>query len=172
MSNQLCLTFEPTKSDKAGQAKRTLECLRAGPKTTLELIAAVGPRPAAYVRQLRQQGWRIESTKLEKVALYRLVGKVEMVEVTKAMQEAYYETQHWNDTRLQRLHFDGWRCASCGLKHDLQCHHWKYDLFNENQVDLLTLCRECHERMHNYDNVQCHFPRFVEPWIAEKLSTN
>lgn len=161
--------FEPTQQQKSSQAQRVLDLLKICDRSTLDLLD-VGPRPAAYVRQLRQMGYQIESAKEGNIAVYHLIGKVEMVEVTPAMQELYYTTPHWQYTRAKRKEFDGYRCACCQTTERLQVHHWKYDLFNEQQCDLLTVCDECHNRIHSYANVHCHFPRWVTPEIAEKLS--
>ncbi len=168
MSDQMLMVCEPTTQKKLSQASRTLELLEVGPRTTIELFA-VGPRPAAYVRQLRLMGYIIHSEITGKVATYSLLGQVEMVEVTDAMQSRYYETEHWKRTRRSRLDFDACACRLCGSAHELQVHHWRYDLFAEQLCDLLTVCRTCHLQLHSYENVHCHFPRYVLPEIAERL---
>lgn len=162
--------FEPPVCEKLKQAERTLALLEICDRSTLDLLV-VGPRPAAYIRELRLRGWQIESKKENKVAVYHLVGKVPMVEVTDEMQSSYYQTQHWFETRRARMDFDKYRCAICQTCDELQVHHWQYDLFAENQIDLLTLCAECHLRIHQYPNVQCHFPRSVTPEVAERIQS-
>ena len=92
-----------------------------------------------------------------------------LIEVTDEMKAAYYETAHWNETRSQRLFKDGFTCRSCMSVTDLQVHHWVYELFEESIEDLMTLCRECHERFHSYDSVKIHFPKYVTCEVANKL---
>lgn len=167
IANQYSL-FEPSQDEKLSCAERTLQMLQVAPRSTVELLK-VGVRPAAYVRQLRMMGYIIESRKVDKVAVYSLVGLVETVEVTEEMKLAYYDTAHWSAKRLERMRFDGFSCRCCSDQSMLQVHHWKYDLFNEDLRDLLTVCEICHERIHSYENVHCHFPRYVSREIAQKL---
>lgn len=165
--------FEWTEQDKARaltRADETLRCLREKSMNTVELQEAVGPRPAAYINQLRNMGYEIESSSDGSVALYVLKGFSPKVDVTDEMKAAYYASQHWRIKRAQRLSFDDYRCCNCKrLRHELQVHHWHYDLFNEDIEDLMTFCRRCHERIHEHKNVQVHFPRYVTPEIAARL---
>jgi 5-methylcytosine-specific restriction endonuclease McrA len=59
-----------------------------------------------------------------------------------------YYTSRWARVRLLALRRDGFKCAECGSRHRLECHHVKpvrthpelaFDLSN-----LRTLCRDCH----------------------------
>lgn len=168
ISNQFTLDFEPDVESKNGQAFRTLALLESRPRTTLDLHS-VGPRPAAYVRQLRVMGYRISTEKQDGIALYTLIGKVEMVEVTDELKAAYYTTPHWKEKRLERMRFDGFECKCCTAKSNLQVHHWCYDLFSESICDLLTVCDDCHTRIHSYENVHCHFPKSIEPWVYDRI---
>ncbi len=136
---------------------------------TKELQGVVGPRPAAYVKQLRLKGYEILTQRRGKIALYTLLGFTPQVEVTDEMKSAYYMTEHWRTMRSVRLNYDNFRCCICQANQLLQVHHWRYDLFDEDLMDLLTLCESCHERIHEYANVQVHFPHFVSPDIAQRL---
>ena len=118
------------------------------------------------VNKLRDRGWHIVCTD----NVYRVVGGGEgRVRVTDAMKAAYYLTDHWRAKRLERLEFDGFRCTQCKCRTDLHVHHWAYDLFDEAIEDLSTFCKTCHERMHEYGNVNVHFPRYVTAEIAGRL---
>lgn len=165
------LTWDENDKKRAGScATAALELLSRGPQSTMDLME-VGPRPAAYINSLRQMGHVIESIRnSENLAVYSLLGFSPRVKVTDEMQAAYYETPHWKATRAKRLALDGFCCCHCDKDTDTQVHHWKYDLFAEQLCDLTTLCCECHERVHAYDNVQCHFPRYVTRDIADKLT--
>ena len=50
----------------------------------------------------------------------------------------------------QVLERDGWRCQVCGSMQNLQVHHLKFrsQSGNDQEQNLITLCAECHERMH------------------------
>jgi 5-methylcytosine-specific restriction endonuclease McrA len=54
--------------------------------------------------------------------------------------------------KLQRqvLERDGWRCQVCGSMQNLQAHHLKFRSHSgsDEEQNLITLCAECHERMH------------------------
>lgn len=123
-------------------------------------------RYSAKVNQLRNRGWHIDGTD----GIYRIVGGGEtQVAVTQEMQDRYYLTDHWRAKRLERLEHDGFRCVQCKCRTDLHVHHWAYDLFDEAIEDLTTYCKTCHERMHEYGNVNVHFPRYVTAEIAGRL---
>jgi 5-methylcytosine-specific restriction endonuclease McrA len=55
-------------------------------------------------------------------------------------------------TKLQRqvLERDGWRCQVCGSMQNLQVHHLKFrsQSGGDEEQNLITLCAECHARMH------------------------
>ena len=48
------------------------------------------------------------------------------------------------------LERDGWRCQACRSMQHLQVHHLKFRSQSGRDVEqnLITLCAECHERMH------------------------
>jgi len=52
----------------------------------------------------------------------------------------------------QVLERDGWRCQVCGSMQNLQVHHLKFRSQSGGDVEqnLITLCAECHARMHRY----------------------
>ena len=161
---------ESDKERVSEQAARTLELLESGPATTVQIQSLIGPRAGAYVHLLRERGDKIGSKRVRSgVALYTLNGYEQRVSVSESMKQAYYATVHWKSMRLKRLALDGWSCCWCESQSGLQVHHWVYELFNESIDDLMTLCSECHEKMHSYKNVQCHFPRYVSSAIAERL---
>ena len=64
----------------------------------------------------------------------------------------YLESSHWDTVRLARLKKDGYRCQICGSAKNLCVHHLTYDrMGHELMDDLLTLCRDCHEKVHAID---------------------
>ena len=61
----------------------------------------------------------------------------------------YMKSVEWDEKRSLRFRMDGFRCFQCGSAKNLQCHHITYErLGNERMSDLITLCSECHKRLH------------------------
>ena len=50
----------------------------------------------------------------------------------------------------QVLRRDRWRCQQCGRRTNLELHHLQFlsHLGTDSEENLITLCRECHERLH------------------------
>ena len=91
------------------------------------------------------------------------------VRTSPAMESAYYETDHWKETRQRRYEHDGYRCVVC-IGHndcDLQCHHLVYNLFAEKLEELITVCEQHHELIH--ENSRIGFPIGVPLPIADRL---
>ena len=58
----------------------------------------------------------------------------------------YLKTDHWKEVRLRYLKKN---CGGCGGTYMLQLHHLNYDhLFAETELDLITLCKICHQKIH------------------------
>jgi hypothetical protein len=70
-----------------------------------------------------------------------------MVMVTPEIKEMYYASEHWEAMRAARMERDGQVCLLCSDDGE-QVHHIRYRLFNEEISDLMTVCRECHEKIH------------------------
>jgi len=55
-------------------------------------------------------------------------------------------------TELRRLILerDGWRCQKCGSSRNLDVHHvrGRSALGDDAETNLITLCRECHQILH------------------------
>ena len=168
--NQLTLEFtEVEKARAKNNTDRILAMLQAGPSSSVDLIN-VTHRFSACVKNLRDRGWQIRVDKQEDgTSIHTLIAYTPLVEVTEAMQDAYYLTEHWKLKRNERMKLDDYRCCHCKSRQLLQVHHWVYELFAESIEDLMTLCDGCHERMHDYDAVKIHFPTFVAPEIAARL---
>ena len=50
------------------------------------------------------------------------------------------------------LYRDGWRCQHCGSLKNLQVHHIQFrgQLGDDQENNLITLCADCHERLHRH----------------------
>ena len=66
-----------------------------------------------------------------------------------AKQKEYMKSPKWKRKRQKRLDIDGHRCVLCDTKSNLNIHHTTYSNFrNEEMEDLRTLCRDCHNSVH------------------------
>ena len=59
----------------------------------------------------------------------------------------------YRDLHRQVLERDGWRCQTCGSMQHLQMHHLKFrsQSGDDEEQNLITLCAECHLRIHSND---------------------
>jgi phage terminase large subunit GpA-like protein len=151
------------------EAERFLRRFKMGPVARSDLIA-INHRFSAIVKTLRLQGHEITRETGDGEDIYMWRGCTPKVKVTPEMQEFYYTTPHWRETRSNRMRFDECRCCHCRSQRYLQVHHWHYDLFAELIEDLTTLCRPCHTRIHENQLVMVHFPRYVSQEIGQRLT--
>ena len=149
---------------------RILELLRGRPRTSSELCT-VTHRFSACIGALRKlRGYVIDGAKLEGGDyVWSLRGEDGTVEVTEAMKAAYYETPHWIATRMRRRELDRYKCVQCLEQVGQDVHHWRYDLFAEQLRDMLTVCRDCHARIHENELIKVHFPHRVTREIVERI---
>ncbi len=60
------------------------------------------------------------------------------------------DANSYHELHRQILERDGWRCQACGSMQNLQVHHLKLRSRSggDEEQNLITLCAECHERVH------------------------
>lgn len=64
--------------------------------------------------------------------------------------ERYLQTAHWSRVRQAALMRAGHRCELCNGKAGLEVHHRTYERLGcEAAADLITLCSDCHGRVHD-----------------------
>lgn len=75
---------------------------------------------------------------------------------TLTRKEQYYQElkdKRWKDKSLQIMKRDGFKCALCGSKHNLQVHHIEYikgkKAWEHPTSVLITLCEDCHKKVHS-----------------------
>lgn len=68
----------------------------------------------------------------------------------KAGYYEYLESEEWKEKRAQRLDIDDNKCKICASEDGLQAHHITYkNVYHEDvHLDLITLCKRCHQRIH------------------------
>ena len=65
----------------------------------------------------------------------------------------YIHSEEWRQKRNQVLKRDGFRCQMCGTAKNLRVHHISYEHLNQDEEldDLITLCDNCHTKIHEQD---------------------
>lgn len=153
------------------QQRDVLEHLRAGESIAKHLWEDGGQRLAPAIEQLRNaHGFSIAGSGTSKNP-YRMADVRQCptkAHVTDEMKAAYYTLPQWFQKRAERLSMDSFRCVCCHSDDELQCHHLTYDrLFAERLTDLLTLCRGCHELVH--ESCRLKFPSGVSVAHAAQI---
>ncbi|MGG5488237.1 HNH endonuclease [Gaetbulibacter sp. PBL-D1] len=61
----------------------------------------------------------------------------------------YLLSEKWKIKKDKVLLRDNYTCKNCNSNIDLEIHHLHYEnVFNENLDDLITVCSECHKKLH------------------------
>ena len=92
-------------------------------------------------------------TKLTKEEIERKVDEM----VRRCKYEGYLRSKAWYQKRKAKLFNADYTCEKCGycsykatVEIPLDVHHKTYErLGNEDIDDLMVLCRNCHDRIHN-----------------------
>lgn len=67
--------------------------------------------------------------------------------------EKYLESAHWREIREIRLAIDNHTCQKCGATTNLHVHHKTYARIGDEEFDdLITLCADCHNSVHQKKN--------------------
>lgn len=71
----------------------------------------------------------------------------------KYYQEVYLKSDEWKTKRLLILNRDDFKCRCCNEKAS-EVHHIDYNsIYKEDFNILISVCRSCHEKIHNNGNV-------------------
>lgn len=89
------------------------------------------------------------------------------VKVTNDIKSSYYNCDHWRAIRKRRWEKDNHQCLLCNDAGLIQVHHIRYNLFNEDITELMTVCKECHQRIH--DAARLKFPNGINVKYAQWL---
>jgi len=145
-----------------------LEALRRHDISCIE-IETRWHRGQAVIGDLRRRGHVIHTIR----GSYHYEGLREDMVKAKQLKELYYQTAHWRNKAKQRKEFDGWKCVQCHSTESLETHHWRYELFNEDLLDLVTLCEQCHRDMHDkVKGSSVHFPAYITQEMAERIRSD
>lgn len=66
-----------------------------------------------------------------------------------ARKNAHIEIEGWEDIRLPILARDRYQCQICGIDNGLTVHHKNMDRTINTDDNLITLCWDCHKKVHN-----------------------
>lgn len=66
--------------------------------------------------------------------------------------EIYLQSPLWKAKRLAVLKRDNWKCQACLMRAACQVHHLTYNhVGNEPLFDLVSVCIDCHQKLHSLD---------------------
>lgn len=86
-----------------------------------------------------------------------------------ATKKAYLTSTVWKNKRNQRLFYDNYACSNCSAASNLEVHHISYSRVpNEPLSDLVTLCRSCHQRVHD----RLGYPKSYEDYMTKRYKTS
>ena len=72
-------------------------------------------------------------------------------------KQLYFNSSQWKLARSRILQRDNFNCKRCGTDNHLEVHHLTYIRFGrELSSDLVTLCRNCHQAVHNHHGYKHH----------------
>lgn len=86
-------------------------------------------------------------------------------------KQVYLHSSKWNSKRKQRLKLDNYTCQVCKASGiPLEVHHLHYrTLYKERLEDLVTVCRTCHQNIHDTHGYE-HTSNFPLPIDWENLT--
>lgn len=72
--------------------------------------------------------------------------------VLKADYDTYLKSPEWQRKRVKVLERDSYLCQACLSRKATDAHHLTYKHFkNEPLFELISVCRPCHEKIHNIE---------------------
>ncbi|WP_196801151.1 HNH endonuclease [Thioalkalivibrio sp. ALE16] len=95
-----------------------------------------------------QRAFVSEELQKRRVELMERISTGDLVITDKSKFGTYYRSNEWARTRRRMFERDDYVCQSCGAP--AECvHHLIYErLGSENDLDLVSLCHNCHELVH------------------------
>jgi hypothetical protein len=182
----VCVPFEaeeePQNSARSFHQRDEAQCavltrLRAGDllkKSIYESEVCDGSRLAPVIEQLRNaHGFLIkgDGSVCTPYFMPDMKQMPSLARVTPEMRSAYYTTPHWESVRSSRFEHDSMMCVLCGDSDELQCHHVTYqNIFREQLSDLLTVCSDCHRKIHKHGRLK--FPSGISVECAAQIGWN
>lgn len=98
-----------------------------------------------------------------------------LIKYSISSQDLSYEdllkTEEWRGKRQKILNRDNNKCVYCGKTHNLQVHHKYYSKYpngfrvypwNYPDDALITLCDECHKKVHNKKKIKTYYRSYSD----------
>ena len=82
----------------------------------------------------------------------------------KYMSRGMPNIPNWVKIRKRIIERDKWRCRICHSDMDLNVHHIDYERSNNQDHNLVTLCRPCHKGVHDEGYKPYLFEDWPIPW--------
>lgn len=83
----------------------------------------------------------------------------------KYMKYQYLKSKIWSKKRIKIKKRDNHQCQCCKNHKNLEVHHISYkDIPNENNKDLITLCCNCHQLLHDTYG----YPKTYKDYMTKK----
>lgn len=98
-----------------------------------------------------QDLWRnLQQREMETITRARLADKERRAEEYRQ----YLQSDRWFELRAKVLERDHYLCQSCLLRRANQVHHLTYEhIFAEFCFELVSICSDCHKRLHEASHV-------------------
>jgi hypothetical protein len=132
-----------------GVWQRKDQCLTCGLPTSKAHKREKGVEVPQWDFKLTKN-WEVECDYYQSLVLERLVSRTEEFESSGyELYEDYLKSEDWKSRRNLVLKRDGGICQGCLSANASDVHHLTYDnIFQEFLFQLISVCRNCHERLH------------------------
>ncbi|UMQ41623.1 MULTISPECIES: hypothetical protein [unclassified Chryseobacterium] len=92
---------------------------------------------------------------LEKKLIYESVSYSNYLSSPRGQYHKYLESPEWKAKRELVFKRDGYICTQCKCKPAFHAHHLTYEnIFNEKLEDLISVCADCHSKIHYKELMQ------------------
>ena len=79
----------------------------------------------------------------------------------------YIQSPEWRKKSLKIKQEANFRCKSCNSPTNLQTHHISYkNLYNEQEGQLVCLCGDCHQELHDYHGKSASYYPLIRTYQA------
>lgn len=117
-----------------------------------EPIASEMSQPSYYEEYERREKERLFYSALKRAEFEATHSETYRVFVEN--YKKYLQSEKWQEVRHRRLEIDGYQCRLCKkTAKNLHVHHVCYEHLGQPEEinDVVTLCPECHHKIHEYD---------------------
>ena len=85
------------------------------------------------------------------LGIFYHINSRQIISFSHLEKKVYLASKRWQEKRQKILKRDDHICQGCETKNRLEIHHISYrKLGYEPLEDLITLCRDCHQKQHDF----------------------